>query len=275
MTYYEILEISEKASQEVIRMAYKALCKKYHPDVYPGDKSFAEEQIKKLNEAYAVLSDVYKKKEYDDSLKSEKSYRQNSYSEPKQESSSSSINNLIRRGFMALEDSEWLRADNFFEQVLNQDVEVAEAYLGKLMIDLKVTTRSKLKDYPLPFDKLNNYKRALIYADDTLKGFLVSTAQYIKDRNYETDRRNIYNKACDHMQKDYSLNDLKIAIKYFNKILNYKDSSIKIKECEEKIRILEEDDKLNTKVTIIAAISFLVVIGMFVLFCSINLLKMH
>ena len=69
MTYYEILEISEKASQEVIHMAYKALCKKYHPDVYQGDKHFAEEQIKKINEAYEILSDETQKKNYDNSLK--------------------------------------------------------------------------------------------------------------------------------------------------------------------------------------------------------------
>ena len=37
MTYYEILEVAETASEEVIRMAYKALAKKYHPDVFKGD----------------------------------------------------------------------------------------------------------------------------------------------------------------------------------------------------------------------------------------------
>ena len=49
MTYYEILEINENASQEVIHMAYKALCKKFHPDIYNGDKIYAEEQMKKIN----------------------------------------------------------------------------------------------------------------------------------------------------------------------------------------------------------------------------------
>lgn len=73
MTYYEILEVSENASQEVIHMAYKALCKKYHPDVFSGDKVFAEEQIKKINSAYAILSDDAKRKEYDAFLKSKTS----------------------------------------------------------------------------------------------------------------------------------------------------------------------------------------------------------
>ena len=46
MTYYELLEISENASDDVVHMAYKALVKKYHPDVYIGDKNFAEEKMK-------------------------------------------------------------------------------------------------------------------------------------------------------------------------------------------------------------------------------------
>lgn len=79
MTYYDILEISERASQEVIRMAYKALCKKYHPDVYQGDKKFAEEQMKKINEAYETLSDESKKRQYDSTLNYKSQYRQSSY----------------------------------------------------------------------------------------------------------------------------------------------------------------------------------------------------
>ena len=58
MTYYEVLEVSENASEEVIRMAYKALCRKYHPDVYKGDEKFANEMMSLINEAYNVLSDA-------------------------------------------------------------------------------------------------------------------------------------------------------------------------------------------------------------------------
>ena len=50
MTYYDILEISEKASPEVIRVAHKALCKKYHPDLYQGDKNYAEEKMKQIGD---------------------------------------------------------------------------------------------------------------------------------------------------------------------------------------------------------------------------------
>lgn len=65
MTYYEILGVSKAASQEEIRSAYKKLIKKYHPDLYQGDKSFAEKKTKEINEAYDTLSDSNKKSVYD------------------------------------------------------------------------------------------------------------------------------------------------------------------------------------------------------------------
>ncbi len=63
--YYEILEVNEKASIEVIDKAYKALAKKYHPDIYEGDKKDAEKKMQQLNEAYDVLSNEEKRKNYD------------------------------------------------------------------------------------------------------------------------------------------------------------------------------------------------------------------
>ena len=65
MNYYELLEISSSASVEVVRNAYKTLAKKYHPDTYGGDASFAEEKMKLLNEAVSVLEDEGKRSEYD------------------------------------------------------------------------------------------------------------------------------------------------------------------------------------------------------------------
>lgn len=52
---YQILEISEQANSEEIKKAYKAKAKKYHPDIYQGDKEFASEKMKQINEAYALL----------------------------------------------------------------------------------------------------------------------------------------------------------------------------------------------------------------------------
>ena len=62
--YYKILGIDRNASESQIKKAYRKLAMKYHPDRTKGDKS-AEETFKKISEAYAVLSDKEKRKEYD------------------------------------------------------------------------------------------------------------------------------------------------------------------------------------------------------------------
>ena len=64
--YYEILEVNKRASKEVIEKAYKVLVKKYHPDLFTGEKKiYAEKKIKEINEAYSVLTDEFMKEQYD------------------------------------------------------------------------------------------------------------------------------------------------------------------------------------------------------------------
>ncbi|MDY7032540.1 MAG: DnaJ domain-containing protein [Thermodesulfobacteriota bacterium] len=62
--YYLLLGVNEEASEEEIKKAYRRLALKYHPDRNPGDKS-AEERFKEISEAYGVLIDSEKKKQYD------------------------------------------------------------------------------------------------------------------------------------------------------------------------------------------------------------------
>lgn len=68
--YYDILEVNKNASPEIIEKAYKTLVKKYHPDLQDNNlKAEYEEKIKLINEAFEVLSDSEKKKNYDLNLK--------------------------------------------------------------------------------------------------------------------------------------------------------------------------------------------------------------
>jgi molecular chaperone DnaJ len=62
--YYRILGVDKKATPKEVKGAYRRLARKYHPDVNPGDKQ-AEEKFKDLSEAYAVLGDPERRKQYE------------------------------------------------------------------------------------------------------------------------------------------------------------------------------------------------------------------
>ena len=67
--YYEILEVDKNASKEIIDKTYKILVKRYHPDLQDAEtKKQYEEKIKKVNEAYSVISNEYQRSEYDKQL---------------------------------------------------------------------------------------------------------------------------------------------------------------------------------------------------------------
>lgn len=66
--YYSVLGVLPTTELAVIRAAYRALCQIYHPDKYSGDKDYAEALTKELNEAWSVLSDAGKRREYDKEL---------------------------------------------------------------------------------------------------------------------------------------------------------------------------------------------------------------
>lgn len=62
--YYEVLGVDRNADDATLKRAYRKLAKKYHPDTNPGDKD-AEAKFKEASEAYAVLSDPDKRRQYD------------------------------------------------------------------------------------------------------------------------------------------------------------------------------------------------------------------
>lgn len=82
--YYSILGVIPSVELIVIRAAYKALVQIYHPDRYAGDKAEAHQRMVEINEAYSILSDPIKKKEYD-SLYKAKMQENDSYDESENE----------------------------------------------------------------------------------------------------------------------------------------------------------------------------------------------
>ena len=68
MNHYDILGLKKNASQKEIKEAYKKLIKKYHPDLYQGDKTFAEKKTQSINVAYDILSNPETRKSYDEEI---------------------------------------------------------------------------------------------------------------------------------------------------------------------------------------------------------------
>ncbi|MBE6584880.1 MAG: hypothetical protein E7649_07930, partial [Ruminococcaceae bacterium] len=153
-----------------------------------------------------------------------------------------SIEALLKRISIFLEDNDMESADRYCEKVLDIDPENARAYVAKLMIDLGVNCQDDLVNCATPFDDNGNYKRAIRFADEELaeqlKGYIVS----INERN-EIDRKNsIYASACDLM-KDRSVSSYQKAISTFGMIPSWLDSKEQIQECKkciEEIKVAEE-----------------------------------
>lgn len=64
MDYYRVLGVEEEVDERSLKRAFRKLSRQYHPDLNPDDAS-AEEKIKEINEAYSVLSDPVRRREYD------------------------------------------------------------------------------------------------------------------------------------------------------------------------------------------------------------------
>ena len=100
---------------------------------------------------------------------------------------------LLDRAFMALEDGKFDRADEFCEQVLNQDARNAKAYLGKLMAALRVRKPQGLARLDKAFDQHEDYRKVLRFGDVELKkqmqGYHQAVAERIAKRQREDQER--------------------------------------------------------------------------------------
>ena len=146
---------------------------------------------------------------------------------------------ILKRAFMLLEDAEWQKADELLERILNQNPECAEAYLGKLMIDLKVNKRENLATLDKLFEDNNNYQKIMRYCDDALRDEMKSYATLVTE-NVNSKK---YTNAVNRMKYGKSTEDFSIAKHLFEEINGYRDSDSLANECQKKNEEIIQEEK--------------------------------
>ncbi len=153
---------------------------------------------------------------------------------------------LLKRASMFLEDGEFKRADEFCEQVLNQNPENAMAYVYKLMADLKVKSRADLGFQSKPFDKNNLYTKAYRFGNENLRAELIGYNSAIYNRIEESNRKKLqasYDSALLAMNSAKNQIDYVLAAKRFEALGNFADSASLAVLCHEKAAVAGELSK--------------------------------
>ncbi|MBO5432996.1 MAG: TIR domain-containing protein [Clostridia bacterium] len=138
---------------------------------------------------------------------------------------------LLERGFMFLEDEEWDRADEFFEKVLNKDPKNAQAYLGKLLADLEVSSFEKLSEFHTTFSDSNFYEKIMRFADIDLKERVKNSNNIIARRVEDARKKALYEDALEIMQTATTEDMFENAGYMFVEVKDYADAKEKSEEC--------------------------------------------
>ncbi len=141
---------------------------------------------------------------------------------------------LLERAFMFLEDGDWQSADEYCEKVLDLEPKNAEAYLGKLMAELRVRKQNDLINCSQPFDNKANYQKVIRFADSALKEKLEQCIKTINERNELARVEGIYTRACEKMVQAKTESGFISAADEFSKIPDFRDSAEMAKKCREK-----------------------------------------
>ena len=148
------------------------------------------------------------------------------------------VQSLIGRAFMALEDSEWEKADDFCEQALNQDFQNARAYLGKLMAEMRICRESDLPRSALPLEKSGNYQKALRFADEALKKQLTDANDAVKQRKAQAEMQKTYQLAMAQLHDAATVEEVCHIRAQVEKLHGYADAAKGISACDAKIETL-------------------------------------
>ena len=102
---------------------------------------------------------------------------------------SPTIDSLLRRAMVFIEDRQWDEAKQYADRVLDLEVENGQAYLVKLMADLKVSKEEEIKELQIPFDDNANYKKITRFGDEELKSRIEVYASIVRKTKETLDRK--------------------------------------------------------------------------------------
>ena len=147
---------------------------------------------------------------------------------------------LLKRAFLFLEDSDWKNANDYCEKVLDQDPENGQAYLGKLLAELNITKPELLKDCKTPFDRSNNYQKAVRFGDESLKNTLKEYIDHVNEQAKIRKKDDILSAAKSKMGAYSTIASNQEAISLLKSIPGWRNADELIIKCQQNIAQLEE-----------------------------------
>lgn len=146
---------------------------------------------------------------------------------------------MTKRGLLFVETEDYEKADLFFEKALDEDPEDAYAYIGKLLIDLKLHKISELGSLIDPFWINRNYELAIRFSDEDFKQELYGYVNSVNETINQKEQQKIdvkYGIVIKHLETANSIEDYENVINEFKKLgVDVKNSKEKIAYCETKI----------------------------------------
>jgi len=144
---------------------------------------------------------------------------------------------LLKRAFMFLEDKNWASANGYCERILDIDPENAQAYLYKLMLDMKVSKLDELQNCSQSFDSNPNYQKVLRFGDAEFAELLKDYNAQISSRNARAKLESVYARAVSTMNSAAKASDYLEAARMFRQAGDYKNAAFLADDCTKKADI--------------------------------------
>ncbi len=160
--------------------------------------------------------------------------------------STKNVGPLLKRTYMFLEDKDFEKAIEYCERILDIDPENAEAYLGKLMAEMKVCRLEDLQNLPELFNNSSDFQKVMRFADNDLKNKLNGYLQQITERKEYERKEALFNSACEEQCKD-TISSLEKAIEIFSSIIEWNNAKIRIAACKNRIAEINAEKEERRK----------------------------